>query len=153
MRFCVADHKLLSNANQASCSILPADCFSSGQHWICEGFVALPGCKSRWNSPGEIHPGCSELSGVIMRPLWIIFHQSWESGEILIDWKLANAVPVFKKGKKEDSSNYRPLSLTSAPGKSREKILLGITEKHLKTMRLLVTTNMRSRREGPVSLT
>ncbi|GAB0179867.1 mitochondrial enolase superfamily member 1 [Grus japonensis] len=46
-----------------------------------------------------------ELADVIVRPLSIIFQQSWESGEIPVDWKLANVVPIFKKGKKEDPGN------------------------------------------------
>ncbi|KAJ7424153.1 hypothetical protein BTVI_07393 [Pitangus sulphuratus] len=42
------------------------------------------------------------------------------------DWKLVNLVSVFKKGKKEDSGNYRPVSLTSIkPDKVMEKIILG----------------------------
>ncbi|KAJ7396027.1 rna-directed dna polymerase from mobile element jockey-like [Pitangus sulphuratus] len=60
-----------------------------------------------------------ELAGVIVRPLSMIFELSWESGEISVDWKLANIVPVFKKGKKDDPGNYRPVSLTPVTGKLR----------------------------------
>ncbi|GAB0179592.1 mitochondrial enolase superfamily member 1 [Grus japonensis] len=72
------------------------------------------------------------LADVIARPLSIIFQQSWESGEVPVDWKLANVVPIFKKGKKEDPGNYRLVSLTSVPGKIMEKIMLGVIKKHLK---------------------
>jgi len=53
---------------------------------------------------------------------------SWESGEVPVDWKLAN-VPVFKKGKKEDLGNYRPVSLILVPRKFMEKVILEV--KHL----------------------
>ena len=71
------------------------------------------------------------MADVIARPLSIISQWSWESGEVPIDWKLANIVPIFKS-KKEDPSNHRPVSLTSVPGKIMEKIMLGVIEKHLK---------------------
>ena len=67
-----------------------------------------------------------------MGALSIIFQQSREPGEVPVNWKLANVVPMFKKGKKEDPGNYRPVSLTSVPGKIIEKVILGVIEKHLR---------------------
>jgi len=70
-----------------------------------------------------------ELAVVIARPLSIIFQWSWESGEVPVDWKLANVVPVFKKGKKEDLGNYRPVSVMAVQGRIME-IILGVIKSH-----------------------
>ncbi|KAJ7422962.1 hypothetical protein WISP_35636 [Willisornis vidua] len=53
------------------------------------------------------------------------------SGEVLVDWKLVNVSPIFMKNKKEGLENYRPVILTSVPGKILEKIILGGIQKHL----------------------
>jgi len=53
--------------------------------------------------------------------LFQLYFSTWESGEFSVSWKLANVVPVFKKGKKEDPGNYRPITLTS--GKIMENII------------------------------
>jgi len=66
-----------------------------------------------------------------MKLLSVIFQWSQESEEVSVDWKLADIVSVFKKGKKEVPGNYRPVSLTVS-GKIIEKIILGVTEKHPK---------------------
>ena len=52
--------------------------------------------------------------------------------EVPADWKLANVIPIYKKGVREDPGNYRPVSLTSVPGKVTGKIILATTERHLK---------------------
>lgn len=83
--------------------------------------------------PDGTHPRVlKDVASVITGPLFIIFQWSWESGEVPVDWKLANIVPVFKKGKKEDPVNYRPVSLVPVPGKNMEEFILRIIVKHLK---------------------
>ncbi|KAK4829005.1 hypothetical protein QYF61_001761 [Mycteria americana] len=52
--------------------------------------------------------------------------------EVSTDWKLANVIPIYKKSMREDPGNYRPVSLTSVPGKIMEKIIPGAIERHLK---------------------
>ena len=60
---------------------------------------------------------------MITQSLAWIFESSWHYGVVPEDWKRANVVPIFKKGRKMDPANYRPISLTSIPGKVLEKII------------------------------
>ncbi|GAB0186967.1 mitochondrial enolase superfamily member 1 [Grus japonensis] len=64
---------------------------------------------------------------VIAKLLSITFERSWRTGEVPEDWKKANVTGVFKKGKKQNPGNYRPVSLTSIPGKVMEQLILDVT--------------------------
>ena len=47
------------------------------------------------------------------------------------NWKLADVVPIHKKGDKDDPGNYRPVSLTSVPCKVLESIIRDELMRHL----------------------
>ncbi|NWZ98260.1 PO11 protein, partial [Nesospiza acunhae] len=82
--------------------------------------------------PDGIHPRVMrELANELAKPLSIIYQQSWFTGEVPDDWKLANVIPIHKKGAKEDPGNYRPVSLTSVPGKIMEQFMLSAITKNL----------------------
>ncbi len=57
------------------------------------------------------------------KPLYLIFQMSITAGDLPDMRKKANITPLFKKGSRLLSSNYRPVSLTSIPCKILEKII------------------------------
>ena len=69
---------------------------------------------------GNVLKNCRES---IAYPLSKIFRMSYNIGQIPAEWKLANVVPVHKKGPKSCVENYRPISLTSLVMKVFEKIV------------------------------
>ena len=67
----------------------------------------------------------------------MLFNKSLSQRLIPDDWKAANVVPIFKKGKKTQISNYRPISLTSLVCKILERIIKNEIMTHLELNDLL----------------
>jgi len=82
--------------------------------------------------PGGIHPKVlKELVEELAKPLSIFYQQSWLTGEVPDDWRITSVTPIFRKGRKEDPGNYRPVSLTSVLGKIMERLILSALTRHV----------------------
>ena len=57
------------------------------------------------------------------KALSLIFNRSLLHGEILGDWKNETVVPIYKKGSKGDTNNYRPVNSTSGVVKLLKSII------------------------------
>ena len=56
---------------------------------------------------------------------------SMKEGDVPLDWKTANIMPVFKKGSRICLENYRPVSLTSLLSKVMESLVRDEIVRHL----------------------
>ena len=64
------------------------------------------------------------LKGVfkpVSKPFCILMNRSFDEGIFPDTWKLANVIPIFKKGDKSQPCNYRPVVLLSRTGKLQER--------------------------------
>ena len=62
-----------------------------------------------------------ETAEQISIPLAIVFNLSFKGGVVLFEWKEANIRPLFKKGLRNKSENYGPVSLMSVISKLLER--------------------------------
>ena len=109
------------------------------------------------SGPDGIHckilKNCSES---LAYPLSLILKVSYNTGSLPKEWKLANVVPIHKKGDKDDIKNYRPISLTCLVMKLFERILkeeLLLRTSHLLDSRQHGFLNLKSCSTNIISLT
>lgn len=62
-------------------------------------------------------------AAAICLPLCHIFDSSLKDGTLPVAWKIADVIPIHKKGCLLNPNNYRPISLTSNCCKLMEKII------------------------------
>ena len=78
------------------------------------------------------------MAGKIVAPsLTQIFIKSISTGIFPTEWKLARVIPTFKKGKKNDPKNYRPISIIPTVAKIFEKIIYDQLCEYLNDNKLL----------------
>ena len=107
------------------------------------------------SGPDAIPPWfLKEYAAEIAPILTNIFQDSIESGTVPSRWKSANVCGVFKKGKKSDPSNYRPISLTCIASKILEHIVHSHVMKHFEHYNILTDCQhgFRSKRSTELQL-
>ncbi|KFV43789.1 hypothetical protein N341_08736, partial [Tyto alba] len=107
-----------------------------GEDQVQDHLRNLKVCRSV--GPDEMHPMLlRELVDEVAEPLSIIFEKSWQSSEAPADWERGNITLIFRKGKKKDPGNYRPVSLTSVPSNLKEGILLETRLGHMENKEVI----------------
>ncbi len=72
-----------------------------------------------------------ECSSQLAPSLHRLFTKSLQLSQIPAEWKLANIVPLHKKGNREYVENYRPISLLSVVSKVLESCVLNHLSYHI----------------------
>ncbi len=70
--------------------------------------------------------------------LSFIFQQTLDTGSIPADWTNATVAAIYKKGRKDDPANYRPVSLTCICCKICEHIISSQINRHLSDHNILL---------------
>ena len=79
---------------------------------------------SKVSGPFSIPTTLLKLLGrCLSKPLEILYNCSFSTGVVPNNFKLARVIPVFKKGSRTCSSNYRPISLLSIFNRLLEKLM------------------------------
>ena len=84
-------------------------------------------------SPKLLH----EAGASIVPSLTKLINLSLSSSKVPSDWKIANVIPLFKKGDKHERNNYRPVSLLSCVSKILERIVFKQFYNYLRENHLL----------------
>ena len=85
--------------------------------------------------PDEIAPRIlKECAHQIAPSLYLMFNQSLQLGSLQEEWKLANIIPIHKKGDISYVENYRPISLLGVTSKVLERCVLRKLREYLTSL-------------------
>ena len=88
--------------------------------------------------PDQLHPRIvRELASVLKIPLFMPFRKSLDKGQLHLQWKCAHVSPIFKKGSRSSTCNYRPVSLTSVVCKQMETLIRDSLVTHMEENHLV----------------
>ena len=94
----------------------------STQSDVLKVLSSLDGSKAC--GPDGMSPAVSKHCAKELAPsLVTLFNLSIKQSKAPTSWKLANVIPVHKKGDRDPVSNYRPISLLSIVSKMMEKFI------------------------------
>ena len=94
---------------------------------------------SKSPGPDGIHAKVlHELADEMAPILLIVYTLSQEEGCVPTQWKEANVTPLFKKGKRRNPGNYRPVSLTAICCKILEIFFRDAIMKHLEDNKIIL---------------
>ena len=72
-----------------------------------------------------------ESGDVMLERLRDLYQKSYDKGTIPTSWRTSFVTPIFKKGRREEACNYRPISVTSNLFKLMEKVIVAQMNNHL----------------------
>ena len=87
-------------------------CLGELKNKKCEGFDRIPVCM------------LLDASVKILPPMANLFNAIYQTCKIPDQWKVANIIPIFKKGSKVQIENYRPIANLCSASKVFEKLFL-----------------------------
>ena len=97
--------------------------------------------------PDGITPRLLKMIAEEITPaLTLLYRNSYNSGTLPLDWKMAYITAVFKKGERYAAVNYRPISLTCIACKLMEHIITSHTMSHLERNKILCQEQLGFRR-------
>lgn len=81
--------------------------------------------KAKITTRGKDKIRLKHLNDSSLRVILELYNKIWRAGKTPNSWKLAVVVPIRKPGKDSAiAANYRPIALTSHPGKIMERMIV-----------------------------
>jgi len=93
-----------------------------------------------------------EIQEFLVTPIYFLMRKSLDEGIVPDDWRTAHVSPIYKKGCRDQASNYRPVSLTSQISKVIESMLRDVIVEHLER-HMLIRDSQHGFRKGRSCLT